>query len=157
MEQGAQNCRSSRRNGSKQWKEKFAKILETEQEKFPQSKVYPALLLALLPAFPEAGVVGCKDVFLHVSPTIQIAFLILWVHWISFTFRIYSHFIIFVCIFSWFIWTLCIFQDVFHMICENISAYFLHLTWQCGILIIVLGAFSPCYRDLWTGKPKLLL
>lgn len=43
------------------------------------------------------------------------------------------------------------------MICENTSAYFLHLTLQYGILIIVLGAFSPCYGDLCTGKLKLIL
>jgi len=41
------------------------------------------------------------------------------------------------------------------MIGENTSAYFLHLTLQYGILIIVLS--SPCYKDLHTGKVKLIL
>lgn len=134
----------------------LAKILGTEQEKFPQSKVYPALLWAFFPAFLSWGG-GREDALIHVSPTKQIAFLILWVHWISFAFRIFLYLIIFVCISSWFIWTWCIFQDVFHMICENISTYFLPLTWQPGILIIVLGAFRPWYRDLWAGKLKLIL
>lgn len=41
------------------------------------------------------------------------------------------------------------------MICENISTCFLPLTWQRGILIIVLGAFSPCYRDFMDRQAEV--